>query len=120
MAGAQITATAIAADIRRNSTPSAVATMPTNGRNQDVVSMGAMAARVALEQTERSSAVLAIHGIALRQLSYLREHGRAPGLVIGTPSWMPEVDGFAADRALHADIDRVARVFLMRDDSRGE
>lgn len=112
MAGGQITATAIAADVRRNASPSAVATMPTNGRNQDVVSMGTMAARVALEQTDRVSAVLAIHGIALRQLSFLRENGRAPGPVVETPAWMPDVEGFVADRSLHSDIERISAALL--------
>lgn len=120
MAGAQITATAIAADIRRNSTPSAVATMPTNGRNQDVVSMGTMAARVAREQTDRASAVLAIQGLALRQLSFLRENGRAPGHAIESPAWMPEVEGFVADRSLHADIERISRALVDGDCSGGE
>ncbi|MEN0019518.1 MAG: aromatic amino acid ammonia-lyase [Planctomycetota bacterium] len=112
MAGAQITATAIAADVRRNSTPSAVATMPTNGRNQDVVSMGTMAARVAYEQTDRAAAVLGVYAIALTQLDYLRAHGRAPGERVGPPAWLPDVQGFAEDRPLFDDINRLAAVFV--------
>jgi histidine ammonia-lyase/tyrosine ammonia-lyase len=112
MAGAQITATALAAEMRRNATPSAVASLPTNGRNQDIVSMGAMAARVAYEQAERLASVLAIHAIALGQLAFLRSRGRARGAQTETPEWMPAFEGFEADRPLHPDIERIARDFL--------
>lgn len=114
MAGAQITATAVAADLRRNATPSAVATMPTNGRNQDVVSMGTMAARVCYEQAERAANVLAIHAMALDQLDFLKRGGRAPGRPVDRPAWVPAFEGFEADRSLHADIGRIAGELLTR------
>ena len=112
MAGAQITATAIAAEMRRSATPSSVQTMPTNGRNQDVVSMGTMAARVVYEQTERLAAILAVQAIALEQLNFLRRRDRAPGCEALAPSWLPEIEGFEADRALHDDIQRVSQSIL--------
>lgn len=115
MAGAQITATAVAAELRRNATPSAIATIPTNGRNQDVVSMGTMAARVCYEQTERSAVIMAVHSIGLGQLGFLRSHSRAPGDATAAPAWMVEFKGFDRDRALHADIDRVSRAMLESD-----
>jgi tyrosine ammonia-lyase len=115
MAGGQITATAVAAELRRNATPSAVATMPTNGRNQDVVSMGTMAARVCYEQTGRAAVVMAIHAIGLGQLAFLREHGRAPGDPVAVPGWMDGFEGFRSDRALHADIERISATMLERD-----
>ncbi|MEO0512543.1 MAG: aromatic amino acid ammonia-lyase [Planctomycetota bacterium] len=112
LAGGQITATALAADMRRSATPSAVATMPTNGRNQDVVSMGTMAARVAYEQTERAAAILAVHTTALEQLAFLRSAGRAPGVAVHRPDWVPEVEGFEQDRSLYDDTQRIAQAFL--------
>jgi len=115
MAGAQITATAVAADIRRNVMPCATATMPTNGRNQDVVSMGAMAARVAYEQTDRVARVLAIHTIALEQLDFLKRNGRAPGRSVARPEWAPTIAGLSDDRALHDDIERFAEAHLAPD-----
>ncbi|MEL6796129.1 MAG: aromatic amino acid ammonia-lyase [Planctomycetota bacterium] len=115
MAGAQITATAVAADLRRNAGPSAVATMPTNGRNQDVVSMGTMAARVLYEQTERCATILAIHALALTQLGFLRARGRAAGTRTTPPAWLPEVSGFVRDRSLHDDIARLASHTLTSD-----
>ncbi|MEO0716459.1 MAG: aromatic amino acid lyase, partial [Planctomycetota bacterium] len=112
LAGAQITATAMVADMRRSAVPSSVASLPTNGRNQDVVSMGTMASRVACEQADRLSGVLAIHAIALRQLAFLRECGRADGPVVQPPAWCPPIDGLKVDRALHGDIERVAADFI--------
>lgn len=115
LAGAQITATAIAAELRRNNTPSATATMPTNGRNQDVVSMGAMAARVAHEQTQRAANVLAIQTIALTQLNHLRHHNLAPGEPTPSPAALNIPDtlqGFSKDRPLHADISAITQHFL--------
>ncbi len=112
LAGAQITATAMVADMRRGAVPSSVASLPTNGRNQDVVSMGTMASRVVGEQVDRLAGVLAIHAIALRQLAFLRECGRAPGPVVSPPAWCPPIDGLEEDRSLHEDIARVAAMFL--------
>jgi histidine ammonia-lyase len=74
--------------------------------------MGAMAARVAWEQTERAATVLAIHAIALAQLTHLQSHGRAPGDPSEPPAWLPRVEGFTADRPLRADTARVAAALL--------
>lgn len=108
LAGAQITATAIAAELRRSCQHSAVATMPTNGRNQDIVSMGTMAARVAYEQAPRAAAVLAADLIGLVQLGHLRENAKAPGRVWPRPQWCPAVSGFDKDRPLNDDLNRLS------------
>lgn len=112
LAGAQITATAIAAEMRHQAQPAAISTIPTNGRNQDVVSMGAMAARVAHAQTERLAAILAVLSIAMTQLEFLRREGTAQGRHTPRPEWLPPIDGFTHDRPLRADIDRLSRFFL--------
>ena len=111
MAGAQITATAIAAEMRTHNQAYATSTMPTNGGNQDIVSMGTLAARMALQQTERLAPILAIAGMSLAQLNYLRERGRAPGNFLPLPAWMPSFSGFEQDRPLQADIARIASVW---------
>ncbi|MEL7483517.1 MAG: aromatic amino acid ammonia-lyase [Planctomycetota bacterium] len=112
IAGAQITATALAADLRRNAVPSAVASIPTNGVNQDIVSMGTMAARVCYEQTERSANVLAIQCIALSQLQFLQRESRCSGTAAAPPSWLPHFEGFTRDRALYDDIERIGSALL--------
>jgi tyrosine ammonia-lyase len=112
MAGAQITATATVAEMRHHGLPSATASIPTNGRNQDVVSMGTLAARAAHGQTDRLARILAIHGMALRQLNFLREQDRAPGSTTATPTWFPRFDPFTNDRPLFEDTERIARALL--------
>ena len=114
MAGAQITATALAAELRRNAAPSAVATIPTNAGNQDIVSMGAMAARVAMEQAERAGGVLAVLAICISQLQHLRQHGRAPGSPAPPPFPMPDVRSSLTDRPVRGDIDRLGRWFTRK------
>jgi len=109
MAGAQLTATALVAEMRHHGGPVATSSIPTNGRNQDVVSMGTLAARASLQQIERLSAVLAIVGMSADQLTYLRQESRAAGRVAARPEWMPEFKPFQSDRPLHADIQRIAR-----------
>jgi hypothetical protein len=51
--GAQLTATALVAEMRNDAQMAATSSIPTNGDNQDVVSMGALAARRAHGQTRR-------------------------------------------------------------------
>lgn len=112
LAGAQLTATAHVAEMRHHGGPVATSSIPTNGRNQDVVSMGALAARAALDQTDRLAAVLAVLALAADRLADLRRRGRAPGRPTPTPAWVGSIEPFDADRPLHADIDRLARRML--------
>ncbi len=113
MAGAQITATALAAEMRTHAQSYATGSIPTNGGNQDIVSMGTLAARMVCEQTERLAPLLAILGMALVQLGFLREQKRASGAPTPTPVWMPPFAPFAKDRALRHDITRIAQAWLL-------
>ncbi len=112
LAGLQLTATAMVAEMRQHAGPCAIASIPTNRGNQDVVSMGTMAARFAFEQAERLAGVLGATAIGAAQLSFLRERGRAPGRTTPTPAWMPRVEGLVDDRPLNDDLARVARAML--------
>lgn len=112
LAGAQITATALAAEMRQHASPAAITSIPTNGRNQDIVSMGANASRAALGQTDRLARVLAVFAIGLAQLGHLRSSGRVEGRQTPWPTWLPPIDGFDADRPLYGDIERLAQFFL--------
>ena len=104
LAGAQLTATAIVAEMRHAVTPAAVSSIPTNGRNQDVVSMGTLAARTAYRQTERLAAVLGILGLAIDRLNDLRRRGRAEGPIADAPAWFVPGQPFKHDRPLLGDI----------------
>lgn len=112
VAGAQITATALLAEMRHHQGPCATASIPTNGRNQDIVSMGAMAARQAWDQTERLAAILSIHSIAASQLSFLRREGRAAGNPVPPIDGLPRIEGIREDRALFPDIERLTPYWL--------
>jgi tyrosine ammonia-lyase len=112
MAGAQITATSLVAEMRHHALPSACSSIPTNGRNQDVVSMGTMSARAAFGQAERLSGVLAITSLAAAQLDYLRREGRAPGRTTPNPDWMPKFEGLKRDRPLVHDIRKISSAWL--------
>jgi len=109
LAGAQLTATSLVAELRHDAQMSATASIPTNGGNQDVVSMGAMAARRAYKQTDRVAAILAVVGLALAQLTHLRSAGRAEGPAPEAPPWMPAFEPVVDDRPLRDEIADVAR-----------
>lgn len=119
MAGAQLTATAIVAEMRHHVMPSCTASIPTNGDNQDVVSMGTLASRTAFEQTDRLANLCAIQTIALEQLGALRTAGRAPGSAAPRPKWVPDYTPFEHDRALRDDIARLSRFFVSTDSGLG-
>jgi histidine ammonia-lyase/tyrosine ammonia-lyase len=112
LAGAQITSTALVAELRHNAQMSGTASIPTNGGNQDVVSMGTLAARTAFEQTERAAPILAVLGMALSQLTHLREAGRADGPVRQPPPWMPPIDPIIEDRPLRHEIETLGAHIL--------
>lgn len=112
LAGAQLTATALVAELRHDAQASATSSIPTNGDNQDIVSMGALAARTAYTQTERLAGILAVLGLALSQLTHLRQHNRAPGAAPDPPDWMPAVDPIIHDRPLRAEIATLSDTWL--------
>jgi histidine ammonia-lyase/tyrosine ammonia-lyase len=112
LAGAQITATALVAEMRHHGLPSATASIPTNGRNQDVVSMGTLAARAAFGQTDRLAAVLGILSLGAAQLNGLRALGRAPGRTTPAPEWLGGFVTLENDRPLFDEIARLTRTHL--------
>ena len=70
--GAQVTATAVLAWIRSNATPSSIQSISTNANNQDVVSMGTIAALKTSECIDRVFDILAIEGLVLSQAFELK------------------------------------------------
>lgn len=107
--GAQVTATALVAEMRSKAVPAAIQTIPTNADNQDVVTMGTIAARNARDQVTRLWQVLAIHALALTQAHDLRGgEGFAPAtreVAALVRRHSPFLD---TDRPLSGDIARVA------------
>ena len=113
LAGAQLTATALVAELRQNAQMAGTSSIPTNGDNQDIVSMGALAARTAHEQTDHLAPILAVLGMALTQLTHLREADRADGPAPPPPDWMPPFDPVKEDRPLRQEIDHIATEWLV-------
>jgi histidine ammonia-lyase/tyrosine ammonia-lyase len=109
LAGAQLTATALVAELRQDAQMAGTSSIPTNDDNQDVVSMGALAARTAYEQTEHLAPILAVLGMALAQLTHLRAEGRADGPAPAPPDWMPSFEPVIDDRALRQEIEDIAQ-----------
>lgn len=116
LAGAQLTATAQLAEMRQNAIPMAFSSIATNGGNQDVVSMGTAAARHAYDQCRSLAVILAVLGMSLDRLNYLRHRERASGRSVCRPAWMPEFESFEQDRPLYEDINRIADQLLAIDD----
>ncbi|MCU0906400.1 MAG: aromatic amino acid ammonia-lyase [Rhodobacteraceae bacterium] len=73
--GAQVTATALLAELRAGGGAASIQSISTNGANQDVVSMGTIAARLVRKRLELTRHIHAILGLALAQAMDLRaEH----------------------------------------------
>jgi tyrosine ammonia-lyase len=77
--GAQVTATALHAEMRARAIPASIQSISTNGANQDVVPMGTIAARKAAEHLEDAGRIAAILALALAQAADL-VGGPAPRL----------------------------------------
>jgi histidine ammonia-lyase len=107
--GAQLLATSLAAEARLLGTAASIQTIPTNANNQDVVSMGMIAAKMTRATLPLCWKILAIEALALVQAADLR----APKKVMGSDykklhtlirKFSPKLEG---DRPLVRDIERV-------------
>jgi histidine ammonia-lyase/tyrosine ammonia-lyase len=99
-AGAQYPATALVAENRTLCHPASIQSVPANGDNQDVVSMGLIAARHAKKVVDNTSYVLAIELLAACQAVDLLD--RAAGLSPAAAA----VHGFVRDSIPSLDEDR--------------
>jgi tyrosine ammonia-lyase len=100
--GAQVTASALVAEMRSRAHPASIQSIPTNANNQDVVPMGTIAARKASDLLDLAWLVLAIHGMALAQAFELLG-GFSPS------------SGFSASSRRIAGLVRARSAFLDRD-----
>ena len=108
-AGAQLLATSLAAEARLLGTPASIQTIPTNANNQDVVSMGCIAAKMTRTALPLLWKIAAIEALALAQAADLHQRKDVMGgdyrklyeLVRGVS---PTLE---TDRPLAEDIQRV-------------
>lgn len=110
--GAQVTASALVAELRTRAVPASIQSVPTNGNNQDVVTMGTIAARKTADALDLVYHVLAIHTLALAQAAELRGGTALAGFAPGSRAlvqWVREqADHLHQDRPLSPDIQRLS------------
>jgi histidine ammonia-lyase len=120
LAGAQLLATSLAAEARLLGTAASIQTISTNANNQDVVSMGCIAAKMTRAALPLLWKILAIEALALAQAADARGCEKALGgdyrklyeLVRGIS---PKLEG---DRPLGEDIQRLAALLQTEDAQR--
>lgn len=108
--GAQVTATSLVAEMRSRSTPASVQSIPTNADNQDVVTMGTIAARRTAEHLDRLWEVVGIAAVACAQaFDLVDEPGRFSDSSRELADRVRGVSEFLdGDRPLSDDISRLA------------
>lgn len=112
--GAQVTASALLAEMRTKAIPASIQSIPTNGDNQDVVTMGTIGARRTAELLVLLNNLLAIDALMVAQAVDLRRQqfpGFAPGNAVAELlRWVrSRVPMLTNDRPLNQDIAGLAR-----------
>ena len=97
--GAQVTASALVAELRTRAVPASIQSVPTNANNQDVVTMGTIASRKTADALDLVYHVLAIHTLALAQAAELRGGPSLAGFAPGSQQLVEWV------RSQHAALD---------------
>lgn len=110
--GAQVTASALVAELRTRAVPASIQSVPTNGNNQDVVTMGTIAARKTADALDLVYLVLSIHALTLAQAAELRGGTALEGFAPASQAlvrWVRESSAHLdRDRPLSPDIQRLA------------
>lgn len=119
--GAQVTASSLVAEMRTQLGHASVQSIPTNGENQDVNTMGTTAARLAGRVLGDAWRVLAIHAVAVAQGVDLAGGTAArPAFAPASLAWRDwvreTVPALAADRPLGGELEALAR--RLREDTR--
>ncbi len=109
MAGCQLLATSLAAEARMLAVPASVQSIPTNGNNQDIVSMGLTAARYTQKILPIAWKIAAVETMALVQAADLREDEAVmgSGYKILNERVRKVFPKLVEDRPLHEEIEKV-------------
>ncbi len=113
--GAQVTASAIVAEMRTEAMPASIQSIPTNANNQDVVPMGTIAARKARRALDHLFRLLAIDAMVMTQAMELRagdqtldQAGFSPAAT-QMQSWLRQFcPSLGSDRPLGAEIEALS------------
>ena len=114
--GAQVTASALVAEMRAKSAPASIQSVPTNANNQDVVTMGTIAARRVNEALTDVARILAIETLCVAQAVELRQREGGPPFGAAARALVTFARIHSAfldeDRPLAKDIEGVAAALL--------
>ncbi|MGI4730665.1 MAG: HAL/PAL/TAL family ammonia-lyase [Janthinobacterium lividum] len=114
--GAQVTASALVAEMRAKSTPASIQSVPTNANNQDVVTMGTIAARRAGDALADTARILAIQAMGVAQAIDLRRREDNRPFGVATSALHAAVRGISSfldeDRSLSGEIEEIAAYLL--------
>jgi tyrosine ammonia-lyase len=117
--GAQVTASAILSEMRSKAIPASIQSIPTNANNQDVVSMGTIAARKVAELMDHLFDLLAIEALIMVQGFEILEGFRSHEFASSSRKLASFVRRFSAflsnDRPLSADICQVSHALRSGD-----
>jgi tyrosine ammonia-lyase len=112
--GAQVTATALLAELRATGGGAAMQSLSTNAANQDVVSLGTIAARLAADRLATLAQLHGILALAVAQGVELRREARPDGRISPPTAdllaWIRRHSPtLAEDRPLGAEIEEIGR-----------
>jgi len=109
--GTQYTATSLAAENRTLACPASIQSLPTNANNQDIVSMGTIAARNASKILSNVQCILAIEMISAAQAIDLRGPGKlAKGTIKAYRMIRRIVPPIVEDRGTYVDIAKLIEI----------
>ncbi|MCC3749828.1 MAG: aromatic amino acid ammonia-lyase [Halorhodospira halophila] len=107
--GAQVTASALVAEMRTGAHPASIQSVPTNADNQDIVPMSTRAARQAATNLDHLQRILAIEALVLAQGLELTDRTGFSHSARQTLAWVRELaPPLEADRPLAEEIAAVA------------
>ncbi len=114
--GAQVTATALCAELKALYKPFSLETMSTNGHNQDMVSMGTSAAWRGYMMIQHLKSLLCIECMVLQAALIQRASQLKEPLSAQSSSWQAQMAKFieplTADRPLGPEIDELSKKLL--------
>lgn len=114
-AGAQYTATSLVAENRTLCTPASIQSIPSNGGNQDIVSMGLIAARKASRILKNAEYILALELLAACQAADVRGvENLSPAGQAAYESVREYVPTLKKDRVMSTDISKIAEIIRLR------
>ncbi|MFB6394239.1 aromatic amino acid lyase [Polymorphospora lycopeni] len=116
LAGLQISATGLVAEIRQKSAPATTTALPTNLSNQDIVPMSLIGALRTREQGELAALVLAALAIAVAQIRHIRGVTPTAGLWADILRACPRL---VTDRPLSAEVNTIRDLLLTWAAARG-